>query len=289
MIFIGLGAAQVVTDMRSWGGFGNKAGQFNEPLAIDVSPSGTIYVVDTGNHRIQLFEADGTYIKSIGGFGFQPDQFDSPRDIWVRSVNNIYVSDYYNRRLQRYDRQMNLISSFSSNPAIEQQYMFGEVASAVVTSQNDLFLLDHEEYKIVKFNRNLEAEQAFGRFDSGAGELDTPEQLDMWGADRLVVSDPPQKAVVVFDLFGSFLKKISVPEFQRPRGLAVGPKQALYVADPAAGRVFRISRDGKEIQALRFADSLAAPQDVALMQSGDDIRIFILDGNLVKTGRLQLP
>jgi DNA-binding beta-propeller fold protein YncE len=39
-------------------------------LAVDAE--GRVYVTDTGNKRIVVFDADGNYITQFGGAGFDP-------------------------------------------------------------------------------------------------------------------------------------------------------------------------------------------------------------------------
>ena len=131
-------SAQTFIEKGRFGGRGSENGKFNNPQAIAISRENIVYVVDTGNHRIQLFDLSGEFIKSIGGFGFKDDQFDTPRDIWVNSIINIYVADYNNQRIQRYDRNMNFLNSFYSNEGEEIDFQFAEVPSCAVTSQNDL-------------------------------------------------------------------------------------------------------------------------------------------------------
>ena len=48
--------------LNAWGSAGSDAGQFDRPSGIAVAGDGTVYVVDTGNHRIQLFTPDGEFI-----------------------------------------------------------------------------------------------------------------------------------------------------------------------------------------------------------------------------------
>ena len=87
-------AQNIIEDQRFGGGIaGSDLGQFNSPQAISISQNKIIYIVDTGNNRIQLFDLKGEFLKSIGGFGFTSDKFDRPMDIWVRSLINIYISD----------------------------------------------------------------------------------------------------------------------------------------------------------------------------------------------------
>ena len=43
---------------------------FNQPQALSISAEGILYVVDSGNNRIQLFDLRGKFLRTIGGFGF---------------------------------------------------------------------------------------------------------------------------------------------------------------------------------------------------------------------------
>jgi NHL repeat len=289
VLFISFSYGQTFTELGRFGGQGKEEGLFNDPLALAVSSDGIVYVVDTGNHRIQLFDLKGRYIRSIGGFGFNEDQFDSPHDIWVKSVINIYVSDYNNRRLQRYDRNMNFINSLSSNDGDDSDFQFFEVASCVVSSQNDLFILDHDEFKIIKFKRDGKAERSFGKFDSGEGELILPIQMDLFGADKILVSDSEQSAIIIFDLFGNFIQKIKFDSFKEPKGIGVDDTRNIYIADPVAGEVFFLKNDLQFITKIVFSTGFTMPRDVAVMTREGKTILFIIDGNEVLIGELTFP
>ena len=45
--------------VRSWGQTGTAAGQFRQPRSLAIDAQGLIYVADTGNRRIQVFDGDG--------------------------------------------------------------------------------------------------------------------------------------------------------------------------------------------------------------------------------------
>jgi peptidylamidoglycolate lyase len=48
-----------------WGTKGNKPGQFNIPHAIDLDEKGNVYVADRENARVQVFDANGKFIKEF--------------------------------------------------------------------------------------------------------------------------------------------------------------------------------------------------------------------------------
>jgi DNA-binding beta-propeller fold protein YncE len=58
-----------------------------------------IYVVDTGNERVQVFALDGTFLRSWGGNGSEPGQLVEPVGIAVDSQGRIFVADSGNARI----------------------------------------------------------------------------------------------------------------------------------------------------------------------------------------------
>ena len=51
--------------IKSWGDRGSGPGQFNTPHAITTDAEGNVYVADRGNHRIQVFDNDGNFLRQI--------------------------------------------------------------------------------------------------------------------------------------------------------------------------------------------------------------------------------
>ena len=68
-------------------------GEFNLPKDIAIGPDGLLYVVDSSNFRIQVFEADGTYVHAFGSIGVQPGQFSRPKSVDTDPEGNVYVTD----------------------------------------------------------------------------------------------------------------------------------------------------------------------------------------------------
>src|SRR3989475_12793760 len=78
-----------------------KQGEFNHPSGVAVDSSGNIYVADTNNDRIAVFDSSGKLLKSIGSKGSGPGEFNNPSGVAGDSICNIYVADTNNERIQR--------------------------------------------------------------------------------------------------------------------------------------------------------------------------------------------
>lgn len=88
---------------------GTGEGEFNFPLQATVGRDGTLYVVDSGNFRVESFDAEGRYLRSFGSVGRFPGQFARPKGIAADAAGNVYVIDTAFGNFQIFDPQGNLL------------------------------------------------------------------------------------------------------------------------------------------------------------------------------------
>ena len=82
------------------------------PRGVAAAPDGRVYVTDTGNHRVVVYDAALKHLADIGTKGTGRDQFDSPVGIAVSPSGAIYVADVGNRRVQLLDGKGAFIGSW---------------------------------------------------------------------------------------------------------------------------------------------------------------------------------
>jgi sugar lactone lactonase YvrE len=73
---------------------------FNLPSDVALDKNGNIYILDSGNHRIQKFSPDGRFLATLGRKGQGPGEFVYPESIDIDESGSIYVSDPRNQRIQ---------------------------------------------------------------------------------------------------------------------------------------------------------------------------------------------
>ena len=78
---------------------------FNLPEDLAVDKAGNIYVLDSGNHRIQKFSPVLKYLATFGRRGQGPAEFNYPQRLDIDSEGNIYVLDRYQARIQILDSE----------------------------------------------------------------------------------------------------------------------------------------------------------------------------------------
>ncbi|MBI5102232.1 MAG: 6-bladed beta-propeller [Nitrospirae bacterium] len=90
--------------LKTIGKRGEGDGEFNYPTNIALDDKGTIYVVDTGNYRIQTIDPDGTFVKVFGQAGDTPGALGRPKGIAVDSEGHLYVADAAFGNFQIFDK-----------------------------------------------------------------------------------------------------------------------------------------------------------------------------------------
>jgi DNA-binding beta-propeller fold protein YncE len=72
---------------------GKEEGEINLPRDVVVDKDGSLYVVDSGNFRVQKFSPDGKFISTFGSIGRMQGQFSRPKELALDKDGNIYVTD----------------------------------------------------------------------------------------------------------------------------------------------------------------------------------------------------
>lgn len=101
-------------EVKILGHAGKKTGQFNAPTAVTVNQQGDILVVDTLNHRVQIFNEAGEFLRSFGAAGDAPGYFSRPKAIAVDPDGNIHVVDALFDNVQVFNAAGQLLLAYAS-------------------------------------------------------------------------------------------------------------------------------------------------------------------------------
>jgi sugar lactone lactonase YvrE len=80
-------------ELGRFGGGGSDPGKFLHPSNLAIGPSGSLFVSDTNNFRIQEFDLDGKLIRTMGQAGTSPGTFSRPKGLDVDRNGYLYVVD----------------------------------------------------------------------------------------------------------------------------------------------------------------------------------------------------
>jgi sugar lactone lactonase YvrE len=97
-------------------------GDFARPSGLAVDDDGNLYVCDTLNDRIEVFDADGTFIRAFGKAGDGPGYFARPKGIAIDTDGHIWVADGMQDRVQVFNQQDQLLITFGGHGLLPGQF-----------------------------------------------------------------------------------------------------------------------------------------------------------------------
>jgi DNA-binding beta-propeller fold protein YncE len=133
----------------SFGGTGEKQGQFNFPTHIVAAPDGRLYVTDALNFRVQIFDASGNFLASFGHHGNGSGDFAMPKGIAVDKAGVIYVVDSLFDNIQLFNTRGNLL--FTIGRRGNDQGEFWLPSGASLDDQDRLYVCDTFNHRVQFF------------------------------------------------------------------------------------------------------------------------------------------
>ena len=237
----------------SFGKEGSSEGKFRFPWGVAVNAVNAkdeIVVTDYLNHRVQIFNSVGNYLRSFGRSATKEREFKFPVGIIYHNNGNIFVADYGNSRIQIFKGKGEYVGSFGGRGSLDSQLsgpyglsvdsdgniivadsgnrlikIFspdgnfltkiggqGSLTSPVHCIQYERYLIvsDCGEHCIKVFDRKGNFQYKFGKKGGGDGELNCPRSLLVNKSGHLMVGDENNHRIQVFELNGKFLGKFGI-------------------------------------------------------------------------------
>jgi DNA-binding beta-propeller fold protein YncE len=292
-------ATQDVTYLskNKWGSPGTADDQFSYPRGIAVHPTnGEVYVADTYNHRIQVFNANGAFKRKFGGFGSNDGQFNYPQGVALDPTNNeVYVADTNNHRIQVFNANGVHQRDWGGNGTANGQFNYPQ-GVAFDPNSREVYVADTNNHRIQKFSRtgNFIFGIWNGRKWTGVAPAPLSYNLNSWfsypegvGVDPnngdIYVADTNNHRIQRFSGTGAFLTKwgtgTSGPwngQFYSPHGVTVDSGGDVYVVD-SNHRVQKFEADGRFLTKWGSSgdrDGLfSTPEGVAVHDSTDFVYV----------------
>jgi sugar lactone lactonase YvrE len=84
-------------------------GKLYSPVNVAVDQQGKVYVSDPGAFCVQIYDAEGRYLRTLGRQGIDPGKFARPRGVAVDREDRLYVVDAATQRIQLFDSEGRLL------------------------------------------------------------------------------------------------------------------------------------------------------------------------------------
>ncbi len=278
-------------------GPGAGLGQLSGPAGMALSADGqTIYVVDSGNLRVQRYDSAG---KFIGAWDANTDpaltfatQFgQGPQGIATDANGLIYVADTWNHRVVVLDPQGTVVRELgqkgvitdtadSPDPNVDTGRFYGPRGVAV--SDGEIYVADTGNERVQVFAQDGTFLRTFGGAGVADGKLTEPTGIAIGPDGNVWVSDSGNSRLSVFTKQGQLVKEVPVAAWlnqaERINYLAFGPNGLLYATNPGRGEIEVFNpASGQQVYAGKgdASQSLTRPIGIAVASDG---KVYVSDG-----------
>jgi ABC-type cobalamin/Fe3+-siderophores transport system ATPase subunit len=224
------------------------------PRSLTTGPHDELAVMDTAG-RVLIYDANGALLRQ---WKMLDVQFGKPEGIvWLKD-DRIVVCDTHYRRLVWFDQQGRVLKTLGRHGKGRGEFIY-PVGICKDAAEN-LYVCEYGgNDRVQVFTRDGEWLREFGSPGTGTGQFQRPSGL-VWHEGKVFVADAINNRVLVFGDAGKFLGLLgadtdgkNAPAFNLPYDITLAPDGALYVIEYGAGRLTKLTLDGKVLG--RYGDS----------------------------------
>jgi outer membrane protein assembly factor BamB len=228
--------------LASWGGQGDAPGEFAFAPPPDgpqldggfvaVDPSGRVYISDSYNNRVQIFNASGELEGIWDADSPEGAPFDVPGPISADAAGNIYVADF--EGVHQFDPDGEYVRSIQAA---------GELG---FNSKGDLFTVVNFEHFAMKIPADGGEPLMWGSEGPGDGQFIAPLWVEVRPDDTVYIGDHSGR-VQRFNSQGELLTVWAGEEteegpFMAPTAISMGADGDIYVASKGRPKIYVLSQ-----------------------------------------------
>lgn len=209
-----------------------------------------VYVSDSDNHRVMVFDYDGKPLFSFGEPGTGPGELDFPYGLAADAQGQIYVADMNGGAVKVYTPDGRFVRFFAEENAADRAI---ERPAGLTIAGGRVYLTDLAKHQVLVFNGDGSPVLSFGKPGTGDGEFRSPNTLAVAG-NRIYVVDTGNDRVQVFDSNGKYQSQFNgaggpnAPSaLINPRGISVDARGVIYVVSNLTNLIHAFNQAGQKL------------------------------------------
>jgi iron(III) transport system ATP-binding protein len=212
------------------------------PRSLTTGPKNEVAVLDTAG-RVIIYNTAGTLLRQ---WKMLDVQFGKPEGIvWLKD-DRIVVCDTHYHRLVWFDQTGKVLKTVGQRGFGKSEFVFP--VGITIDKTENLYVCEYGGHdRIQVFTSDGEWLREFGTPGTGPGQFQRPSGL-VWHDGRVYVADAVNNRVLIFRETGEYLGLLggdAPPGFNLPYDITLAPDGHLYVIEYGAGRLSKLSLDGK--------------------------------------------
>ncbi|MDD2780055.1 6-bladed beta-propeller [Sulfuricurvum sp.] len=248
----------------------------NAPFGLHVDANGKIYVVDTGEQRVFVFDPINNNMEVFAGAGER--LFASPVDVVTDEKGAIYVADSVLRRVFVLSQEGETLRIIGEDDTLQRP-----TGITYDSTRQRLYVVDTLAGVVQSYSSDGALIKTIGKEGGGDGEFNHPTYIAVGREGNLLVVDSMNHRVQILDCEGNFIRKFGqlgdqIGDFANPRGIAVDKDNNIYVADTLFNVIEIFNQQGELLMVIggygEGKGQFSAPKDIAIDSHGS---LYIAD------------
>jgi DNA-binding beta-propeller fold protein YncE len=240
-----------------------------EPSGIAVDPFGTIYMTDVAGHRLQRFNALGTWLGESGALGSDVGQMRRPVGVAPLGSLGVAVLDRENRRLLSYDlfgRLLGVLVDLAA-PDLEERIGRTDPVALAADRGGAVVLADADRDRLLAFDFSGRFVREIGGYGTRPGSFRGLAGVAVAPRGEWVTTERGNARVQRLDAGGRVASAWPLPIGKGATALpvAVDDSARVAVGDEAGGRAWVFDSKGR---LLARREGLAGPRALAFAPDG---------------------
>lgn len=254
------------------------ANDLNYPSDVAVDNDGNIYIADSGNYRIQIYDPSGIYINTINILdgGSQV----APKGVALDNSGKLYITG--NDKIFIYDT-----SNLSDSPitwggsGTELGLLGGATGIFIDKISGDIYVAEETNNRVTIFNSNGQVLTTLGKPGLVDGYFYFPQDVTIVN-DNVYITDMLNNRIQVFNLDGTFVNKWgtlgnSNGQFDEPLSIDSDTEGYIYITDSNNLRVQKFDSSGNWLKTYdlldhypsecKTGDLICTPNDITIDQN----------------------
>ena len=254
---------------------GSSKSPMKQPMGVTVNSQNKIFVADTGNQQVKIFDENGRYLSAFGKKGSDKGQFQYPYGLVTLPSGNLLVADTVNLNIQEFDKTGKFIKTW-----IEKSNNIKPGAMAV-DKKGKVYVSDLANHQVVVFSQGGTLEK---KINNKLSKLQYPQGIFADDNGLIWIADSGHAQIKQINSDGVIKSIILGVNDETPfgmvRGVAIDNMGRIYVSDPLSNQVSVFANDKTLLFSL--PGEFYYPMGIYI---SDDGKIYIINR---ETGTIQV-
>ena len=274
------------------GRFGSGKLYFDDPVDLAADEDDNIYILDSGNYRIQVMSDKGRYLDEWGTKGDDDGQFDEPVALAVnRKSDFLVVLDKGTYRIHKFELDGTFLLSFGQEGS--RKGMLKEPVDVTIDALDYIYILDRDRDMVLKFHKSGSFIDEWGAKGRPVQRLEDPVSIAY--SDELTgyiyVLDAGKMALLKYQPDGDFKEVINlVPDVLergiKPLKVEMNKENEVFILDGLNGKLIKFYAD--QINILQLSSDRLSIDEPSGMTIDEENNIYVSDLRKNRILRFQL-